>query len=336
MNPKITVVVPVYNTGEILRQTLDSILAQTFQDFELIIVDDGSTDISPDICDEYAKKDSRIIVIHQKNGGICAARNAGIKKTRSKYITFCDHDDYYAPRKLEIQYNLAIKYNADIVNVGYNSVSEVSNRKDVFQKDIVCCGIQELRDNIYDITYYCISTIWVKLYNIDKLRQVFYFDEKYTRGHEDINFNLKVLNYIDSFVSTKEILYEHVQRINLSTSAKVHREVLVGMYDHIINFIDLIEKYKLRNRNNIILYARNLSHIFRVYAMYSIKAKISKDIFIKKISSIDLFENSYPWCKLLMNKNIPQKDIFVLYCVVNKRYSLLFNLLKLYEKFVHK
>lgn len=86
MNPKVSVIVPVYNTGAILRGTLDSIINQTYKDFELILVDDGSKDESPKICDEYASKDLRIKVIHKANGGICDARNVGIAAAAGEYI----------------------------------------------------------------------------------------------------------------------------------------------------------------------------------------------------------------------------------------------------------
>ena len=92
--PKLSVIVPVYNTEKYLRECIDSILAQTFRDFELILVDDGSTDGSGAICDEYAKQDERIRVIHQENGGITVARKSGVRAARGEYVTFVDSDDW--------------------------------------------------------------------------------------------------------------------------------------------------------------------------------------------------------------------------------------------------
>ena len=92
--PKLSVIVPVYNTEKYLRECIDSILVQTFTDFELILVDDGSTDGSGAICDEYAGKDSRIQVIHQQNGGITVARKSGVRVAQGEYITFVDSDDW--------------------------------------------------------------------------------------------------------------------------------------------------------------------------------------------------------------------------------------------------
>ena len=93
-NPTISVIVPVYNTEKYLQHCIDSVLAQTFTDFELILVDDGSTDSSPAICDEYAKKDIRVRVFHKENGGVSSARNVGIEKAEGEWICFVDGDDY--------------------------------------------------------------------------------------------------------------------------------------------------------------------------------------------------------------------------------------------------
>jgi len=103
--PKISVIVPVYNVEQYIHRCVDSILAQTFTDFELIMVDDGSPDNCPAICDEYAEKDDRIHVIHQKNGGLSAARNAGIDKANGDYLTFVDSDDVIHPQFLELMIN---------------------------------------------------------------------------------------------------------------------------------------------------------------------------------------------------------------------------------------
>jgi glycosyltransferase involved in cell wall biosynthesis len=90
----VSIIVPVYNVEKYLRECLDSIIAQTYRDYEVILVDDGSVDSSPNICDEYAKKDDRISVIHKQNGGLSDARNAGLRKAKGEYIIFIDSDDY--------------------------------------------------------------------------------------------------------------------------------------------------------------------------------------------------------------------------------------------------
>lgn len=114
MNEMISVIVPVYNVEKYLSQCLDSILGQTYESFELILVNDGSTDNSGAICDDYARKDSRIRVIHQENRGQSAARNRGMAEARGSWVCFVDSDDFIHPQMLELLYQAARKENCDI------------------------------------------------------------------------------------------------------------------------------------------------------------------------------------------------------------------------------
>lgn len=113
--PMISVIVPVYKVEKYIHRCVDSILAQTYTNFELILVDDGSPDNCGIICDEYAKKDKRIVVIHQENGGLSAARNAGVLKALGDYFLFVDSDDVIHPECLKILVNCVHDTNADIV-----------------------------------------------------------------------------------------------------------------------------------------------------------------------------------------------------------------------------
>lgn len=111
----ISVVIPVYNVEKYLAQCVDSVLDQTFQDFEIILVDDGATDSSGAMCDEYAQKDARIRVIHQPNGGLSAARNTGLSAASGEYIYFLDSDDYIEPTALADLVSVAEQEQADVV-----------------------------------------------------------------------------------------------------------------------------------------------------------------------------------------------------------------------------
>ena len=127
---QISIIVPFYNVEPYIKRCIDSILSQTYTDFELILVDDGSTDNSGRICDEYSLKDERIYVIHKVNGGQSSARNAGIDIAKGKYLSFVDADDYIAPLMIETLHKLAIEYNTDISECGYISVFN--------EKEVVC------------------------------------------------------------------------------------------------------------------------------------------------------------------------------------------------------
>lgn len=105
MNPEVSIVIPIYRVEKYLRQCIDSILNQSFTNFELILVDDGSPDTCPQICDEYALKDKRVKVYHLNNGGVSKARNYGVSVSSADWITFVDGDDYLATTYLSSLYN---------------------------------------------------------------------------------------------------------------------------------------------------------------------------------------------------------------------------------------
>ena len=132
---KISVIVPVYNTEKYLHRCIDSILAQTFADFELLLVNDGSTDSSGAICDEYAQKDNRVRVFHKENTGVSATRNLGIDNSKGEYLIFIDSDDYWIDNNsLEQLYLTAIQHDLDIVRGEYKAVDE--NGEDLFVRPI--------------------------------------------------------------------------------------------------------------------------------------------------------------------------------------------------------
>lgn len=112
---KISIIVPVYNAERYLSNTISNILCQEFTDFELLLIDDGSTDSSGQLCDEWSLKDSRIKVLHQKNMGVSEARNSGLKIAQGDYIAFVDNDDLIHPQMYEILIGIAEKESADIV-----------------------------------------------------------------------------------------------------------------------------------------------------------------------------------------------------------------------------
>ncbi|MCM3724913.1 glycosyltransferase [Neobacillus cucumis] len=130
MFPKVSLVIPVYNVEKYLHRCVDSILNQTFQDFEIILINDGSQDKSGEICDEYAKKDKRIKVLHKKNARVSAARNDGLKMAKGKYIGFIDSDDWIEPEMYQEMYNKANELNLDIVMCDYKKrLEDYENRR---------------------------------------------------------------------------------------------------------------------------------------------------------------------------------------------------------------
>ena len=118
----ISVIVPIYNVEEYLPACIESILNQTYRDLEILLIDDGSTDNSGKICDEYAEKDKRCIVIHQQNKGLSGARNTGLDNAKGEYISFIDGDDYIHPQMLEILYEALLKGDYDFSMALYKEV----------------------------------------------------------------------------------------------------------------------------------------------------------------------------------------------------------------------
>ena len=114
-NPEISVIIPVYNGQSYISRCVESILRQTYEDYEILLIDDGSTDSSPIICDKYSTENSKIRVVHKENGGLSDARNMGIKESQGKYITFVDNDDWIEPQMLEKLHDAAKVHAADIV-----------------------------------------------------------------------------------------------------------------------------------------------------------------------------------------------------------------------------
>ena len=124
MGEKITVIVPVYNVENYLQKCLDSLLSQTYKNLEIIVVNDGSTDNSGNICQEYAQKDNRIVYIEKENSGQSAARNFGLDRMTGSYVTFVDSDDWVEQDYVEVLYRKLMEYQADIAVANYYSYNE--------------------------------------------------------------------------------------------------------------------------------------------------------------------------------------------------------------------
>lgn len=200
MSDLITVIIPVYNVSDYISRTINSVLCQTYKDWELILVDDGSTDDSGDICESYSATDERIKVIHQKNGGVSSARNMGIELSSGKYIAFIDGDDYISEYYLETLYNMLVNNYADMsVQIYYNmyptgrekSVKENIN-KIMSAWDFIEFEILEGRD----------TSPCVKLYKSEIIKkQNIRFDENIT-NLEDMLF---LFNYLKA---CKRVCYD--------------------------------------------------------------------------------------------------------------------------------
>lgn len=207
--PKISVIIPVYNTEKYLQRCVDSVLAQTFTDYELILVDDGSKDSSGGLCDENARKDNRIRVFHQKNQGQAAARNFGVSQARGKWICFIDSDDVIHPQMLEVLYKAIQTHKVRISVCGsleaetippdfYQNLKSTSSEIVIDENSMMQLRTQ---GGAHHYTYWC---IWAKL--IDKQLII---DNPFTEGriYEDSAVMCKWLYYSGKIAAVEEIFY---------------------------------------------------------------------------------------------------------------------------------
>ncbi len=222
---RISVIIPVYNSEKYVANTIQSILDQTFQDFELILVDDGSKDSSGRICDEYAKRDERIKVIHKVNGGICDARNRGLEIAQGEYIMFSDNDDTMETTTLEDNYKLIKQYDADFVKFGRKIIyiqNEEIARTDIRKYKFEILENNKIKKSYIDLIYdKALVCIWDGIYKKDILAK---FDTKFKKGGEDIDFNLKILKKANKIVINDGIYYIHHIREGFSTSTKYNED----------------------------------------------------------------------------------------------------------------
>ena len=200
--PALSIIVPVYKVEPYLRKCLESILAQTFTDFELIIINDDSPDTCPRICEEYKRKDNRIIVLHQKNGGLAAARNAGLNIAKGKYLGFVDSDDYIAPEMYQTLISEMERTGSDLVICDNYRVSADSVVIQSWLPESRTFNRQEAM--FYFLTDKIGSQAWNKLYK----RELF-DDIRFPVGrfYEDIATTFLYVHRCGNVVYTKVPLY---------------------------------------------------------------------------------------------------------------------------------
>lgn len=253
----ISVIVPVYNIENYLRKSIDSILNQTFVDFELFLVDDGSSDSTGDICDEYETKDNRIKVIHQKNSGAFAARNVAIDMAIGKYVCFFDGDDYVDENMLYDLYNLAEEYSANLVVSGFyietyyddinfvtlNYIPRAEHNIEFYKNK------NDFRKNAYmnfDINMF--YPPWNKMYSLKYLKDNnIKFPNTY---RDDFPFVVDVIKDIDRVVFTKKQYYHFIRKRADSETQKYVEKLYDKREEEHKNMISLYRYWNLIDDKN--------------------------------------------------------------------------------------
>ena len=209
MNPLISVIVPIYNVEKYLARCVDSIVNQTYKNLEIILVDDGSPDRCPQMCDDYAEKDSRIKVVHKKNGGLSDARNAGMAVATGEYISFIDSDDYVSDDFFECLLDVMNKENSDIAECSVVKFYE-DNRFDEFSDDlsVKTYDTQDAMSALIAENPFH-QHVWNKLYKIELVKDIPYAVGKL---NEDEFWTYRVFGRANKVARINKTMYYYFQR----------------------------------------------------------------------------------------------------------------------------
>lgn len=244
--PEISIIVPIYKIERYLHQCIDSILMQTFTDFELLLIDDGSPDGCPAICDEYAKKDARVRVFHKLNGGLTSARNCGLDNSNGNWIMHIDGDDWVEPTYIEELYSAAIKNKADIAICGFRFAYE--DGRCIEEHPILWDDNKPASMNRYIASVWAIACASIhksKLYTDNGVRS-----PKNITFCEDFHLMARLCFFADKVTSIDRPLYNYRQQpssIVHSTTLEKRRKDELTTYKEISEFFydhGVIELYK--------------------------------------------------------------------------------------------
>lgn len=316
---KISVIVPVYNVEKYLEKCIESIINQTFEKYEIILVDDGSTDSSCEIVDYYGEKYPQIInVFHKKNGGLGDARNYGINHAKGEYLIFIDSDDYIELDMLECLYNKAKEYNSDIVMCRFKSITESGNIKYISKEKFSEDELMTLSKNKDLMLTH--PAAWNKMYR----RELFLSnnDIRYPSQvwYEDIRTTLKLFNVANSIIYVDKVLYNYLIRegsITNNKNCERNSEIVDALNDIV---------YYFKSNNKYEEYKEEIEYltIFHVYITASVRVLMidDKSSLINYLRSF-LYTNFPDWTKNKYIKNLDANKKIILSLLNKKQYWLI-------------
>lgn len=226
---KVSIIVPVYNVEKYLRKCLDSLINQTLKEIEIICINDGSTDKSLEILEEYKNRDSRIILLNQENSGQSVARNRGIEIAKGEYIGFVDPDDWVDLDYYEKLYNAASTNNTDIAVGGIIRVTGIKKKKFLnFEKETLTDNAN-LKFELCDVPEK--SYVWNKIYKTEKLKEI---GLEFEKGifYEDCIFTPQALFYLGEIVTVPNIYYYYLRRGNSTVKQRSEKANADNVYAH--------------------------------------------------------------------------------------------------------
>ena len=321
--PILSIIVPVYNVEKYIERCIKSILNQSFTNFELILVDDGSPDKCGEICDEYEKKDSRIKVIHKKNGGLSDARNAGIERAKGEYIAFVDSDDFINKYMYEILYKNAKKWDADISICNFKMVCEndrIDEDISVICEDAKVYGRNEALNKLYSNENLQFIVAWNKIYKKELFLNIRY---DYGKCHEDEFIIHKLIYNANKIAYCSSEMYYYLQRNNsiMNLEFSIHRLDIIEALDKRMEFFrenNLLElEYRTQN-----LY---LNYFFKYY--YKTKHELKNKSKAREIKKV--FKKNYKYLYKNPHYSINGKLLWIIF-IINP--GLFYLILKLKDK----
>jgi len=269
MDKLISVIVPVYNVYKYVDKCIESIINQSYKNLDIILVDDGSTDGSGDICENYKNKDKRISVIHKKNGGLSDARNFGLKYAKGEYLTLVDADDLIRSDMIEGLLKAAIENNADISLGNFEKCSleygleKLNNIKKDFLLDVKLLPREYLTGNKFDISNHTLITVaWCKLYKKHLFENIVF---PYGKLHEDEFTTYKLLDKSNKIIFVDEPYYFYVQREDSIMSKKFNKKRMDLLDACIQKMEDYIKENKFEKYTNSFLgYRTFILHLMKM------------------------------------------------------------------------
>ena len=212
MDPLVSIIIPVYNVEKYLDKCIASVVGQTYQNLQIILVDDGSTDRSPAICDDWKERDSRITVVHQPNGGLSRARNAGLKLATGEFVGFVDSDDWIEPNMFETLLSALLETNADIAVGGFEGFTEDSKSITYAQpksSERSLYSTEETLKRLLLLRGFIRNFVWNKLYKRTVLSDIAFPEG---RLYEDVTWTAQVIGNAKSVVCVNQIFYHYIHR----------------------------------------------------------------------------------------------------------------------------
>lgn len=210
---KVSVILPIYNVEKYLKNCIESLTNQTYENLEIILVDDGSTDNSGNICDEIEKTDERIKVIHKQNGGLAAARNTGYLEATGTYLMYIDSDDIVKKDVVKKCVEAIEKENSDVVIFGYEKVDEAGNIIETCKWENATYTNEQMLGKLYDsIQEMSFGYAWNKLYRKSVIDESKILGDAKVIDREDLIYNLELLNYWEKITYIDYVGYGYLQR----------------------------------------------------------------------------------------------------------------------------